>query len=356
MTTTMSAANSPERILVVRNDRVGDLVLTLPTIEAIKRHFPTAHITVLASRYAGPLLAGHPAVDELLYDAPGLGAWTLGRQLRNQNFDAALVINSNTRNCLAVRAARIRCRVCWGYKPIGWLTATHPVKLHRSRPPIHEARFAMAFAQQLGVAAPDTIPVPRLPIDSAAWQRIEQRIVQALGSTGPLFGVHPGNKNSAYNWPVSFYAELIARLAAHGRVVLTGSPEERPLLESLVAELDGRQRGRVLQLTDLSLTELVAAIAQQHVLVVSSTGPMHLAGVVGTPTVALFSPHPAHVPAKWAPLGDHHTLLVAPLEPGENASVPSERGCELMARISVDQVFQAALRKASDRMAQAQAA
>ncbi len=70
---------------------------------------------------------------------------------------------------------------------------------------------------------------------------------------------------------------------------------------------------------------------------------MHLAGVVGTPCVALFSPHPAHVPAKWAPLGEHHTLLVAPLAEGEDASVPREQGTELMNRISVEQVVRAAL-------------
>ncbi len=74
---------------------------------------------------------------------------------------------------------------------------------------------------------------------------------------------------------------------------------------------------------------------------------MHVAGVVGTPTVALFSPHPAHVPAKWAPLGTRHTLLVAPQEIGEDPSVPKEQGDALMARITVNEVLDAALQYAS---------
>lgn len=341
----MDARKQPRKILLVRNDRVGDLVLTLPAIEALRAHFPQAHLSVLASRYAGPLVAGHPAIDELLYDEPTAGAWALGRRLAKLRFDTALVINTNTRNCLAVRMAQIRRRVCWGYKPIGWLAATHPVKLHRSRPPIHEAAFALAFAGQLGVPLPAAIPSPILSVDPAVRRRVSARIASELGGEGPLFGVHPGNKNSAYNWPASHYAELVSRLAAHGRVLLTGSPEERNLLETVASRLSARSRNRVAQFTDFSLPELAAAIADEDVLVVSSTGPMHVAGVVGTPTVALFSPHPAHVPAKWSPLGSNHNILVAPLAAGEQADVPKEKGTELMARISVDEVLAAALQR-----------
>lgn len=335
--------NVPRRILVVRNDRVGDLVLTLPAIELLRQQFPEAHLAVLVSQYAGPLVAAHPAINELIYDEPAHSAWQLGRRLRKHRFDAVLVINTSTRNCLAVRLARIRRRVCWAYKPIGWLAATHPVKLHRSRPPIHESEFALAFASQLGIPTTAGRPTPQLPIDAATRMRVVERIASEVGNEGPLFGVHPGNKNSAYNWPPSLYAQLVGRLAEHGRVMITGGPDERKLLESVSHTVAAANRQRVGIFSDLSLPELAAGIAQQRALVVSSTGPMHVAGVVGTPTVALFSPHPAHVPAKWAPLGTGHTLLVAPLAPGETADIPRERGTDLMARISVDDVLDAAL-------------
>jgi ADP-heptose:LPS heptosyltransferase len=172
-------------------------------------------------------------------------------------------------------------------------------------------------------------------------------IQHTIGCEGPLFGVHPGNKNSAYNWPISSYAQLVRRLVERGRVMITGSPEERGLVEHACNLLSAEQRQRVLPLTNLSLAELVAAIGLQKSLVVSSTGPMHVAGAVGTPTVALFSPHPAHVPAKWAPLGMNHTVLVAPLLDGENPAVPPEQSEELMSRIDVGEVFHAAVRQAT---------
>jgi ADP-heptose:LPS heptosyltransferase len=334
----------PRRLLLLRNDRIGDLVLTLPAIAAARNHWPQAHLTALVSSYAGPLLTGQNLVDQVLFDDPQESAAQLARRLRAGRFDAAIVFNTNTRNCLAVWRARIRHRVCWAYKPAGWLTATRGVKLRRSHPPVHEADFAMAFVRALGCQAASQRRLPAFAIDPAVRQRVEGRIARELGTTGPLFGVHPGNSHSAYNWPPERYAELVGCLAHHGRVIVTGGPNERGLLEQIRRAAPVSRPERVEYVSDLSLAELTAVVSLQRVLVVSSTGPMHLAGLVGTPTVALFSPHPAHVPAKWAPLGENHTLLVAPLLPGEDAAVPAERGTELMSRIELATVLGAALR------------
>lgn len=351
----MTKYKSP-RILLVRNDRIGDLVLTLPAVRALRQHLPMAHLTLCVSRYAAPLVTGLDEVDEVLIDEPAEKAWRFSRRLRGLKLDAALVFNTNTRNALAVRLAGIRKRVVWGYKPVGMLTATHSVKVHRSRPPIHEAEFAMRFVEKLGVPRTSGPLHAHLPIDPAATGRMANLIQQSIGCEGPLFGVHPGNKNSAYNWPISSYAQLVRRLVERGRVMITGGPEERELVEHACSQLTAGQRQRVLTTTNLSLAELVAAIALQKSLVVSSTGPMHVAGAVGTPTVALFSPHPAHVPAKWAPLGGQHTLLVAPLFDGEDPAVPAEQSEELMSRIDVGEVLHAAVRQATSAQVERAAA
>jgi ADP-heptose:LPS heptosyltransferase len=211
---------------------------------------------------------------------------------------------------------------------------------------VHEAEFALAFARRLGASGEVTELAPRLEIDAATGARVVERIRRELGTSGPLFGVHPGNRRSAYNWPPARYAQLVSHLSHLGRVMVTGSPEEQPILEIVRRGLNGPAARRVGFYSDLGLQELAAALAEQAVLVVSSTGPMHVAAAVGTPTVALFSPHPAHVPAKWAPLGTNHTVLVAPLADGENPRVPSQRAEELMSRVRVDEVLRAAVRYA----------
>jgi ADP-heptose:LPS heptosyltransferase len=331
----------------VRNDRLGDLALTLPAFEAVRRNWPQARVTALVSRYAAPLVAGHPAIDELLVDDRSLSSWQLARKLRPLRCDAALVFNTSTRNALAVWSAGIRHRVCWAYKPLGFLAGTHRVTLRRSHPPVHESEFALAFVRRLGAHAELHELAPRLEISSATRERVVERITRQLGSAGPLFGVHPGNGASAYNWPAPRYAQLVCQLAPFGRVMVTGTRGEQPILDLIRRRLAAPLENKVAFFTDFSLPELAAAIAEQTVLVVSSTGPMHVAGLVGTPTVALFSPHPPHVPAKWAPLGTNHTILVAPLTDHEPAEIPPELGEELMARIRVEQVLRAALGYAS---------
>jgi ADP-heptose:LPS heptosyltransferase len=187
-----------------------------------------------------------------------------------------------------------------------------------------------------------------LEIDAVIRARVADRIRRDLGTTGPLFGVHPGNRRSAYNWPPARYAQLVGHLSQLGRVMVTGSPEEQPILDVVRRGLNGPSARRVGFYSDLGLQELAAALAGQAVLVVSSTGPMHVAAAVGTPTVALFSPHPAHVPAKWAPLGTNHTVLVAPLADGEDPRVGPQRAEALMSRIRVDEVLRAAVRYAGE--------
>ena len=339
------------RILLVRNDRIGDLVLTLPAFQAVRRQWPRAHVVALVSKYAAPLLNGTRYVDEVLLDDHGESAGKLAQRLKPMGFDAALVFNTKTRNCLAVWRAGIPRRVCWAYKPVGFLLGNYRVMLRRTHPPVHEAEFALAFIRKLGGAAVLSNLSPRLEIDPAVHKRVAARIRHELGGEGPLFGVHPGNGNSAYNWPIGNYVELINRLALRGRVMVTGSAAERQLLDWIRQSLRATCAGRVGFFTDFQLPELVAAIAEQTALTASSTGPMHVAGILGTPVVGLFSPHPVHSPKKWAPLGQGHTVLVAPLLPGEDPRVPRWRADEVMGRIRVEDVLAANLHYANQRQA-----
>jgi ADP-heptose:LPS heptosyltransferase len=123
--------------------------------------------------------------------------------------------------------------------------------------------------------------------------------------------------------------------------MVTGGPSEGPLLADLRRQLVLPPGARVGFYPDFSLPELVAAVAEQDVLIASSTGPMHLAGVLSTPVVALFSRHPAHSPEKWRPLGEDHIILQPDLRPGEDPRIPAERGTEHMEGIAVEEVLSA---------------
>lgn len=340
-----ASSQSPpiQRLLLVRNDHLGDLVLSLPAFAAARQLLPRANITALIGGSAAPLLSGNPHVDEVLLDEPDWSSSELARRLRQHRFDAALVMAPYTRNCLAVWRAGIPLRVTWAFKPAGFVLGNRRIFAHRSRPPMHESEFAMRFVRRLGRIDGSSASPPRIEIDPQARVRAITRIENELGCQGPLFGVHPGNFKNAYNWPPSRYAGLVSRLAEHGRVIVTGGPSEAPLLAEVRNLARTPTDARVAYVHDLSLSELIAVIAQMQVLTVSSTGPMHLAGALGTPVVALFSRHPCQSPAKWRPFGDANIILQPDLAPGEDPRIPPARGTAHMERISVEQVLAANL-------------
>jgi ADP-heptose:LPS heptosyltransferase len=110
------------------------------------------------------------------------------------------------------------------------------------------------------------------------------------------------------------------------------------------ALLPAEVTSRVALITEFDLRQLAAAFQLADVITSANTGPMHLAGALNQPLVALFSAHPAQGPAKWRPLGNRHTILQAPLLPGENAEIPSEQAAVHMSRIQVADVLAANLK------------
>ncbi len=328
----------PRRILVVRNDRLGDTILTLPAIAALKRLYPRAHCAVLAHPAMIELLECVPEIDELLADDGATRAGQLARRLRAGDFDTALVINTNTRNALAVWRAGIGRRVMWSGKPLGRLLGNLRVDVRRSHPPIHEAEFALKFVERLAGR-----PVRREPVASPSLPHEVQRTVSAKVagwrvSGRPCCVVHPGNRGSAYNWPAYRYAELVRALDRFCTVLVSGGPDEASLVREVI-RLAGDRGTPVVGLSLLEFTEL---LRQVDVLTVSSTGPMHVAGWVGTPLVAIFSAHPVHSPLKWAPLGDRQVIVQPKMAASADDRVREHPG--QMDSISVERVLHATCR------------
>lgn len=336
--------NAPKRLLIVRNDRIGDVLLTLPTLALARKMWPNAYIAVLVTRLTAELLQNNPWTDEVLIDSGPTSVSELADLLKSHDFDTAMAIVSNTRNCLAIWKAGIPQRVCSGYKFAGFLLGNRRIFLHRNSPPVHESEYAMAFVRKLAGMSSIDLKQQWLFVPAGVKERIRKRLENDLPGDTPLFGLNPGNFKGGYNWPLQRYVELALLLIQHGRVVVFGGPGEKRLLEEFRDSMKLQDSSRFQIYGDLGLLELSAAIQQLDVLVVANTGPMHLAGILDVPVVALFSAHPAQSPEKWAPLGDRQTIIVAPLDANENANIPNKNAIAHMARISALEVFRAAMK------------
>jgi ADP-heptose:LPS heptosyltransferase len=282
-------------ILTVRNDGLGDLILSLPTLAALRRAHPDARLGVVVRREQVPLFELFTDRVEPWCDPP---AWS---RLRNDRPDAVLFLRPDPAWAWCAFAARVRRRIGTRHR---WqsLFFNERVPVRRRDSGRHEAECNALVAEPLGVGLP--IPEVRLRVPQAYRIQARSQLRERGLDPGVAYAVvHPGSHGSSPNWPAGHYVELVQLLAAEGRLVLvTSGPRERELARSVAGD-----HGLPLEPTDLGT---LAALLEGAATVVSgSTGPMHLAAALGVSVVALFSAHHPHTAARWGPRGTGHIVL-----------------------------------------------
>ena len=295
-----------KRILAVRTDRIGDAVLITPALALLRRRYPEAHIAVLVSPYTADIFKGNPAVNQIITLKPTL---ELTRELRALKFDAAVLFFVDKRSVLPISLAGIPLRIGPGSKI--WSALLNKIIFQRrSKNPGHEADFNTALLEPLDIV-PQKEPCRIYLSDeekNAAALRLERE--HGITAQDKLVILHPGSRGSAKNWPPQRYAELAALLLEANpqlKILLTGAPDEVPLLEEIRA-LSGKDIA--LTKDKLSLRELIAIISRARLLATNSTGPLHLAVAIGVHTVSFFPPLKGCLPQRWGPYGEGHAVLM----------------------------------------------
>lgn len=326
------------RILVIRLSSMGDIILTLPVLKALKTHFPQARVDVLVKARYRDLLQGHPQVDDLLVLEEGEGVLSLGGRLRRRSYDVAVDLHANLRSrllCLLLSAGKT-LRV--SKRP---LHRRLIVLFHRrSAPRIHTVDLYLDTLKPLGIEA--RREPPRLSVRSDEQQAARQFLADhGLAGRQPLVGLHPGARWPGKRWPAERFIETGRRLIGEGRggILVFGGPGEEDLTEE-VARGIGADAVAAL---GLSLRQLMALIECCGPFITNDSGPMHLATALGVPVVAIFGPtHP--VLGFW-PLGECDIVLTAGVECSP-CSLHGGRRCSrdrlCLRKVTVDQAVQAA--------------
>ena len=297
------------RILLVRNDRIGDLVLTTPAIEVLRRSRPEARIDLLCSAYAEPVVRHNPHLDNILtcrgaHDLSDLAE--LVQTVKERAYGCAVVFVHSWKNARLVRAGRIPLRVGPLVKLYSPLFFNQPVRQKRSLAEKNEAEYNLDLLKKLGIVPPPVPPLPVVVPSPRAAVRAKELVEELFGpaAEGKLVIVHPGMGGSALNWPLERWRELVALLAGREglRVVVTGSESERKLAETTVHAASAKTNVKVV--CGLDLEDFIGLVSLADALAAPSTGPLHLAAAVGVPVVAgIYSPVRAHHPRRWGPLG-----------------------------------------------------
>ena len=330
-TSSIPAATST---LVVQTAFLGDVVLTMPLLTALAQaHGP---VDVITTPQAAPLLEDHPAVATVIrYDKRGADrgarAWlTLARRLREHGYQHAYLPHRSWRSAALAWAAGIPQRIGFADSPARWSYTSRVVRDMK----LHETRRLLALAGGAPEAVDFDFGLEDGDLDLAREWLADHGISQ------PFIAVAPGSVWGTKRWPS--YPDLAARLDLP--VVVVGGPGEREAAAAIVSAAGGRA---VSAAGDTTLRLSAAIISHARLLVTNDSAPLHLAGAVSTPVVAIFGPT---VPAfGFGPLGPDDVIVE---EPGLECRPCSPHGpmtCPLghhrcMLDITVDTVERAARR------------
>jgi len=305
------------RYCIFRTDRIGDVILTLPMAEALKRYDPEAQVTFCVQEYTHELATLCPFVDDVIsIPERDLSRERAGyvRALRDRHFDMALFAFPRPRLARAARRARIPVRVGTAFR---WYAPlfTHRVHEHRQPSVMHERDYNLNLLRSVDITVPDDL-LPRLDIPDTLSAEASAAIRAAGVRDEHPYGVlHPGSGGSAKDWPPERFAELASALVtAHPglQLLLTGTTAERALMENV-----RRDAGTQVHMLEhpVSLALLAGILAGAEFTVANSTGPLHIAAAVGTPVLGLYPFARVTHPRRWGPLGPRAAVLTPDPEP-----------------------------------------
>ncbi len=332
-----------KNVLIVRTDRIGDVVLTLPMIPVLRAHSPSCRISMLVRPYTGELIAGTAGLDQILHYREGdepKGFWRMLAELRGKQYDLAVVSHPTFRIALLLFLAGIPKRIGSGYR---WYSFFFNQRVfeHRKTAEKHEAEYNVSLLRAIGCDAKEVPGISlQIPEDARAVALAEMKKL-GISESERFVVLHPGSGGSARDWSPDRFGDLAKRLEEDGiKVVVSGDQKERSLVESVVRRSQGTARASIGR---FNLKELAAFLAFSSAFVSNSTGPLHIAAAVGTPVVAMYPPIRECSPKRWGPLIEKKVVFTA-----DNAACPRCKGgpCQgndCMDQITVADVFSAVL-------------
>lgn len=296
-----------KRILVIQTAFIGDVILTLPLVQALKDFFAQSTIDIVVVPRSAEVCSNHPAVSNVIRFDKGGSAKGVGglirtaRGLRSTGYDVAFVPHRSLRSAVLAFLAGIPLRVGFN-RSAGRFLFTSTVRYDGD---VHEIERNLSLLRAYGIETPATI-LPRVYPGQAEKDAVDRLIPIERKRPSALVAIAPGTVWNTKRWLKERFAELAGMLIAEGkRVVLVGGEDDAKLCEEIAA-LVGPEK--VLNTAGrLSLLGSAELLSRCALLVSNDSAPMHLAVAVGTPVVAIFG---ATVPEfGFSPAGVHDEVV-----------------------------------------------
>jgi len=329
----------PENILLVRTDRIGDVILSLPLTEAIKKEFPECKITFLVKSYTLDLVNAHPFIDEVLTldekdNTPTI--FSNVKKIKSKNFDSCIIVYPTFRIAFILFLTHIKNRIGTGYRSYSFFF-TKKIYEHRKYAELHELQYNMNLLKVFGIEKQIALGEVDfyIQISETAKKEVQQFFLEnEIDGSRPFIIVHPGSGGSAVDLPIAKMKELVRNLLnLNVTVLITGSKSEKEICQALVLnENTINAAGR------FSLSTLIALIDGSLMFISNSTGPLHIAAALKKYVIGFYPKINACSVRRWGPFTKKKTIYEPPID----CNNCTRKQCEqlhCMETISVDEVF-----------------
>ena len=302
-----------KRILIVRTDRIGDVVLSTPTLTAVRKAFPKAYIAMMVSSETKEIVMFNPYLNEvIIYDKKvrqrGIfKTLQFAGRLRDKRFDIAFILHSTNRVNLVTFLAGIPKRVGYKRGKMDFLL-TDTLDYKKRLGDKHEAEYSLDVLRHIGIKAEMSSLV--MPVDKKSENKIEKLFREnGLKHGEKILVLHPGASDASKMWPHENFAKtadvLIEKFGL--KTVLISGPEHVSLGEK-VRKLTKHEP--VFLCGKTSIGDLAALFKKTSLFISNDSGPVHIACAVGVPVVSIFSRNEKGLsPQRWGPLGKNVAVL-----------------------------------------------
>lgn len=303
---------NPKNLLVVRTDRIGDVVLSLPLAGIIKNHFPDCKITYLVRDYTKGLLKGHQYIDDVITLEESKGKPILFsniKKISKYNFDYSIISYPNFLIALIIFFSGIAERIGTGFRWYSFLF-NKKVFVHRKYASKHEAEFNVDLLKELNIfeeISPSHVSfdLPITDIDKIEAKQFLYR--KGIKKNKPIIIIHPGSGNSSVDLPKEKFKELIILINSNleAQVIITGSEVEKDLCNELIISDKIKSFAG-----EFSLRQLTAIINESDIFISNSTGPLHIAAALDKHVIGFYPKILSCSAKRWGPYSDKSLVFV----------------------------------------------
>ncbi|MFA5089915.1 MAG: lipopolysaccharide heptosyltransferase II [Candidatus Omnitrophota bacterium] len=304
--------NTFKRILIVRTDRIGDVLLSTPVIKALRQAYPQAFIAMMVSPYTKDIIEGNPWLDEvIIYDKEGrhkgwLQSLGFAFRLKEKGFDAAIVLHPTNRVHLLAFFAAIPRRIGYGRK-LGFLL-TDRIRHIKQQGDKHELEYNLDLIRYLGIEPKDKKTFMPIQNKSEAWVK-EIFLARGIKAEDRILVIHPGASCPSKRWPPDNFSRAADNLIEkYGfKAVIIAGPKDAKIADAVAKNM----RHSALNLSGgASVSQLASVLKRASLFISNDSGPVHIASSLDIPVISIFGRNqPGLSPRRWQPLGKKSSFL-----------------------------------------------